>query len=31
MDLESFFGLKSHRERLKRDFDDSKLIFFTCK
>ena len=28
MDLDSFFALKSLRERLKRDFDDSKLIFF---
>ena len=28
MDLDSFFMLKSLRERLKRDFDDSKLFFF---
>ena len=28
MGLDSFFPLKSLRERLKRDFDDSKLIFF---
>ena len=28
MDLDSFFGLKSLRERLKLDFDYSKLIFF---
>ena len=28
MDLDSFFALKSLRERLKLDFDDSKLIFF---
>ena len=31
MDLDGFFALKSLRERLKRDSDDSKLIFFTCK
>ena len=31
MDLDSFFALKSLRERLKRDFDDSKLFFSTCK
>ena len=30
MDL-GIFSLKSLRERLKRDFDDSKLIFFLCK
>ena len=29
IDLDSFFALKSLRERLKGDFDDSKLIFFT--
>ena len=29
MGLDSFFSLKSLRERLKRDFDDSKLIFFS--
>ena len=28
MDLDSFFSLKSLRERLQRDFDDSQLIFF---
>ena len=28
IDLDSFFALKSLRERLKGDFDDSKLIFF---
>ena len=28
MDLDSFFALKSLRERLKLDFDYSKLIFF---
>ena len=28
IDLDSFFALKSLRERLKRDFDDSKPIFF---
>ena len=31
MDLDSFFAFKSLRERIKRDFDDSKLFFFTCK
>ena len=31
MDLNSFFALKSLRERLKRDFDDSKPIIFTCR
>ena len=30
MDLDSFFALKSLQERFKRDFDDSKLFFFTC-
>ena len=29
IDLDSFFALKSLRERLKGDFYDSKLIFFT--
>ena len=28
MDLKGFFVLKSLRKRLKRDFDDPKLIFF---
>ena len=27
MDLDRFFDLKSLRERLKRNFDDSKLFF----
>ena len=27
MDLDSFFALKSLWERLKRDFDDSRLFF----
>ena len=31
IDLESFFALKSLRERLKRDFYDSKPFFSTCK
>ena len=31
MDLNSFFALKSLPKRLKRDFDDPKLIFLTCK
>ena len=31
MDLDSFFAVKSLRERLKRDFDDSKLIFFNLQ
>ena len=31
MDLDSFFALKSLWERLKRDFDDSRLFFFTYK
>ena len=29
IDLDSFLSLKSLRKRLKQDFDDSKLIFFT--
>ena len=29
MDLDSFFALKLLRERLKLDFDDFKLIFFS--
>ena len=31
MDLDSFFAVKSLRERLKRDFDDSQLIFFNLQ
>ena len=31
MGLDSFFALKSLRERLKREFDDSQLIFFHLK
>ena len=31
MDLNSIFALKSLRERLKRDFDDFKLIFFNSQ
>ena len=31
MDLDSFFALKSLWKRLKRDFDDSKLFFFSYK
>ena len=31
MDLDGFFALKSLRERLKRDFDDSKLIFLNLQ
>ena len=31
MDLDSFLSLKSLRERLKRDFDDSKLFFSLAK
>ena len=30
MGLDSFFALKSIRERLKRDYDDSNLFFFPC-
>ena len=30
IDIDSFFALKSLPERLKRDFDESKNIFFTC-
>ena len=31
MNLDSFFALKSLWERLKRGFDDSKLIFFNLQ
>ena len=31
IDLDSFVAIKSLRERLKGDFDDSKPLFFTCK